>query len=89
MTSVKPGWKKDAAVEELVCTDDPVFLSALLARLAEAGVEAMVFDAHASSLFPGVMAGLGRRVMVDAGCAIKAKHVLAEVERQGAGGGAA
>lgn len=69
-------------MEELVCTDDPVFLSALLARLADAGIDVMVFDSHASSLFPGVMASLSHRVMVDAGVVIKAKHVLAEVERE-------
>lgn len=67
-------------MEELVRTDDPVFLSVLLARLADAGVEALVFDAHAASLFPGVMDTLGRRIMVDAGVAAKARSILAEVE---------
>ena len=61
-------------------TNDPVFLSALLVRLAEEGVEAMVFDAHASSLFPGVLDTLGTRVMVDPDVAAKAKRILADVE---------
>ena len=67
-------------MEELVRTGDPVFLSALLAALADAGVEAVVFDDHTSSVFPGVMDTLGRRVMIDSDVATKARSILAAVE---------
>jgi hypothetical protein len=66
-------------MEELIRTDDPVFLSALLAALEGAGIEALVFDDHTSSVFPGVMDTLGRRVMVESACAPKARRILAQV----------
>lgn len=67
-------------MEELIRTSDPVFLSALLADLANAGVEALVFDAHTSSVFPGVMDAVGQRVMVDGDVLEKARRVLAGME---------
>ena len=67
-------------MEELFRTGDPVLLSALLARLAEAGIEPVVFDGHTSSVFPGLMDAVGRRVMVDEADLARARRVLAEME---------
>jgi len=67
-------------MEELIRTDDPVFLSALLAGLADVGIEAFVFDGHTSSVFPGIMDAVGRRVMVDSDDEPRARRVLASLE---------
>lgn len=66
-------------MEELVHTDDPVFLSALMAALNDAGIDAVVFDAHAAGMFPGVMDALSRRVMVDADVMPRAQCILRDV----------
>lgn len=69
-------------MEELTRTDDPVFLSALLSALAHADIEAVVFDSHTSSVFPGVLDTVGQRVMVAADVLPKAEHILARLEER-------
>lgn len=49
---------------ELIRTDNPVFLSWLEARLAEAGIESFIFDDHASTVFGGTLDTVVRRLMV-------------------------
>jgi len=49
---------------ELLRTDDPVFISWLTARLAEEGIEVVVFDSHTSNIYGGALDTLTRRVMV-------------------------
>lgn len=63
-------------MEEVIRTSDPVLVSALMAALADAGVYAVVFDDHTSSVFPGVMDAVGRRVMVDGDDAPRARRIL-------------
>ena len=70
------GWK---ALRVIAATTDPVRLSFLLALLADAGIEAVVLDAHISAveggigIFPRRIAVLdedehaARRVLEDAG----------------------
>ncbi|TVR95761.1 MAG: DUF2007 domain-containing protein [Rhodospirillales bacterium] len=70
---------------ELVRTDDPVFLGWLRTRLAEAGIEAEVFDAHTSSLYGGALDAITARVMVADADIGRARVVLAEAKRLDAG----
>ncbi len=65
-------------MEELIKTDDPVFLSWLMARLDDAGIEAWVFDAHVGSLFEGALMAVRRRVMVAADDLPRARRILDE-----------
>jgi hypothetical protein len=71
---------------ELLRTDDPVMLGWLRNRLAEAGIEAHVFDAHTSSLYGGALDALTARVMVDEADVGRARLIVAEAERLGADG---
>jgi hypothetical protein len=71
---------------ELLRTDDPVMLGWLRNRLAEAGIEAHVFDAHTSSLYGGALDALAARVMVDEADVGRARLIVAEAERLGADG---
>jgi len=50
-------------MKELIRTNDIVFLSWLQAALADAGIDALVFDQHTSAL-EGSIGALPRRVMV-------------------------
>lgn len=65
---------------ELIRTDDPVFLSWLTARLADLGVEALVFDGHTATAYGGALPGVLFRVMVDECDVIQASRVVAEAE---------
>ncbi len=64
---------------ELTRTNNPVFLSWLVAHLADADIEALVLDQHASAL-DGSISAVPRRVMVDDGDLWRARLVLAEGE---------
>jgi hypothetical protein len=64
---------------ELIRTNDPVFLSWLLARLGGEDIEAVVFDTHAS-VMEGSISAIQRRVMVASEDLWRAKHVLAEAD---------
>ncbi len=48
---------------ELLRTNDPVRLSWALAHLADAGIEAIVFDSH-TSVVQGSIGAIQRRLMV-------------------------
>ena len=62
---------------EVARTDDPVRLSFLKAVLAEAGVAFFVFDAGASTTWPGAFPA---RLMVDPKDAWLARSALAHAE---------
>lgn len=63
---------------ELIRTDDPVLLSWLRARLDEEGIEALVFDGHTSSVYPGLMDAVAKRVMVGEDDETRARAIVAE-----------
>ena len=65
-------------MEELIRTDDAVFLSWLLHRLEEAGIEPLVFDGHTAGAYAGVLTAIQSRVMVPAGDLAAARRILAE-----------
>lgn len=64
-------------MKELVRTADPVFLSWLLHRLGEQGIEAEVFGNHTAGAYPGIE-GLESRVMVAEDDHQAAELILAE-----------
>ena len=63
---------------ELIRTDNPIFLSWLETRLAEAGIESVVFDDHTSTLFGGTLDTVGRRLMVAEKDRERASDIVAE-----------
>ena len=63
---------------ELIRTDDPVLLSWLQARLAEIGIEAVVFDGHTSSAYGGALDTVCSRLMVAEDDHSRALRVVAE-----------
>lgn len=69
---------------ELVRTNDPVFLSWLLAALQQEGIETLVLDAYTSAA-EGSISAIPRRVMVDDADAIRARRVLALADELGKG----
>lgn len=69
---------------ELVRSNDPVFLSWLLAALQQEGIDALVLDAYTSAA-EGSISAIPRRVMVDDGDEPRARRVLAEAEELGKG----
>jgi len=71
-------------MEELVRTNDPVFISWLTARLSGQGIEAVVLDTHAS-VMEGSISAIQRRVMVESHDLGRAKRILAEAEEIQAG----
>jgi hypothetical protein len=72
------------AMIELVRTNEPVFLSWLLAALQHEGIEAVVLDAYASAA-DGSIPAIPRRVMVDDGDESRARRVLALADELGQG----
>jgi len=64
---------------ELIRTNDAVFLSWLMARLAGDDVEAVVLDTHAS-VMEGSISAIQRRVMVAEQDLWRAKIVLEEAK---------
>ena len=73
-------------MEELVRTNDAVFLSWLTARLAGQDIDAVVLDTH-TSVMEGSISAIPRRVMVSAQDLWRAKKILAEAEEIHAGDG--
>ena len=71
-------------MEELVRTNDTVFLSWLTARLAGEDINSVVLDTH-TSVMEGSSSAIPRRVMVDGGDLWRAKKILAEAEEIQAG----
>ncbi len=71
---------------ELIRTNDPVLLSWLTAALAEARIEAIVLDVHAS-IMEGSVSAIPRRVMVDDDDLARAKRLVAEADRLASGQG--
>ena len=63
---------------ELTRTDNPVLISWLEMRLADAGIKSFVLDAYTSSVYGGALAAVPRRVMVQEGDVERARRILAE-----------
>ncbi len=74
---VKQGREEIMAVRVLLTSNDPVRLSFLTALLADAGVTAVVLDAHASAI-EGSIGAIPRRLMVAADDEWLARKVLRE-----------
>ena len=72
-------------MRELLRTRDPVRLSFLLALLADAGIEAIVLDAHVSAVEAG-LPGFPRRLAVADDDWSRARRVLAEAGEAGSDG---
>ena len=66
---------------ELIRTDNPIFLSWLEARLAEAGIASYVFDGHTSTVFGGTLDCVGQRLMVAEEDHQRAADILAEGQK--------
>jgi len=64
-------------VRELVNSNDPVRLSFLIALLADAGIMAVLLDAHTSAI-EGSIGAIPRRLMVAAADERRAREVLRE-----------
>ncbi len=72
-------------MEELVRSNDPVFLSWLTAQLSGENIEAFVLDSH-TSVVEGSISAIQRRVMVNSQDMVRAKFVLEEAEKIQSGG---
>ena len=70
---------------ELIRTNDPVFLSWLMAALNGEGIEAIVLDTH-TSIMEGSLSVLPRRAMVDGNAIGRARLLLTEAENLANGG---
>ncbi len=66
-------------MEELVRSNDAVFLSWLTARLDGENINAVVLDTH-TSVMEGSISAIQRRVMVASHDLVRAKRFLAEAE---------
>jgi hypothetical protein len=73
----KQGCEENTAVRVLVASNDPVRLSFLTALLADAGIVAVVLDAHASAI-EGSIGAIPRRLMVATEDEWRARKVLRE-----------
>lgn len=69
---------------ELTRSNDPVFLSWLIAHLSGDGIEAIVLDSHAS-VMEGSISAIQRRVMVLEEDLTEANIILAEAEEMASG----
>ncbi len=65
-------------MREIVKTNDPVVLSFARHLLADAGIEAVVFDGHVSSV-EGSIGAIPRRLMVRSGDEAAARRALAQI----------
>lgn len=66
-------------MRELVRTNDPVFLSWLIAALREVGIEPLVFDTH-TAILEGSVNAIQRRVMVGDDEYFPASRIMATAE---------
>ena len=69
--------KGEESVRVLALSNDPVRLSFLTALLADAGITAIVLDAHTSAV-EGSIGAIPRRLVVAADDEVRARRVLAE-----------
>lgn len=69
------------AMKELLRSNDPVLISWLQARLAEEGIESLVFDTHVSIL-EGSISAIPRRLMVIDDDHPRAKRIVAAAEAE-------
>jgi hypothetical protein len=69
-------------MKELLRTNDPVALSWFTAVLADAGIDSVIFDTHASIL-DGSVAAIQRRIMVADADFARAERLLAEMRAAG------
>ncbi|MGB1547824.1 MAG: DUF2007 domain-containing protein [Alphaproteobacteria bacterium] len=67
-------------MKELLRTNDPVFLSCLMARLKDEAIEAIVLDSH-MSILEGSANAIPRRVMVADDDFSRAQTILEETEQ--------
>jgi hypothetical protein len=67
-------------MKELLRTNDVVRLSWVQALLADAGIESVVLDQHAS-LVDGSIGAVPRRLMIEERDLARAKTLLAEADR--------
>jgi hypothetical protein len=70
-------------MKELLRTNDTVFLSWLQATLAEAGIEAVIFDQYTSAV-EGSIGALPRRVMVHEDDLARARKIVEDAESEAA-----
>tara|TARA_B100000315_G_C14422257_1_gene516138 strand:- start:58 stop:300 length:243 start_codon:yes stop_codon:yes gene_type:complete len=75
-------------MEELVRTNDTVFLSWLTTRLGGENIGSVVLDTH-TNVMEGSISAIPRRVMVDAQDLWRAKKILAEADEIQSGDGPA
>jgi hypothetical protein len=68
-------------MKELLRTTDVVRLSWLTALLADAGIDAVVFDTH-TSILEGSIGAIPRRLMVADADEAEARRVLREAEEE-------
>jgi len=68
-------------VEELLRSNDPVWISYVIASLADENVEAVLLDQH-TSVLEGSIGAIQRRVMVLSEDIIRAKRILADLEAE-------
>ena len=66
-------------MKEILRTNDPVYLSFAQTVLAEAGIEALIFDTH-MSVMEGSLGVLPRRLMVADEDLSRARAILAAAE---------
>ena len=64
-------------MREVLKTNDPVLLNFTQALLADAGIEAVVFDTH-MSIMDGSMGFMPRRLMVSDDDLVEAQRVMKE-----------
>ncbi|MDA0305165.1 MAG: DUF2007 domain-containing protein [Proteobacteria bacterium] len=72
-------------MEELVRSNDPVFLSWLMARFSGENIDSIVLDNH-TSVMEGSISAIQRRVMVNSRDIVRARRVLEEAEEIQNGG---
>lgn len=72
-------------MEELVRSNDPVFLSWLEARFSGENIDFVVLDAH-TSVVEGSISAIQRRVMINSRDMVRAQWVLEEAEKIQSGG---
>lgn len=68
-------------MEELLRSNDPVWISYVIASLADENVEAVLLDQH-TSVLEGSIGAIQRRVMVLSEDIIRAKRILADLEAE-------
>jgi len=66
-------------MKELTRSNDPVFLSWLMSRLDDLGMEAVIFDTH-TSIMEGSIGAIPRRIMVADDDHLQALKLLEEAE---------